>query len=186
MKSNKWVAPLVVVVLIVFGLYYSFKGEPTPESATVVNEDGSRTYVNPVIGLSFDYPLDWTLNDNIVHGDNEQGAFQNALTSAESGMIRFYHSPVASAEGDSYDNMSVNSQVEAVPCTAANHCETLTNANGVKYLRSTTCGKDGCFISSVVPTGKYIMTFIISADGLLRAPDREPTFKALVDSIQII
>src|SRR5687767_3943724 len=102
MDSKKILAPLLVVLVIIVGVYYFSKGPKTPESATVVNDDGSRTYTNTDIGLSFNYPLDWTLGDNSIHGDKDGMPFRNSLASSDQGTIEFFHSPIAGPDGDSY------------------------------------------------------------------------------------
>lgn len=164
-----------------------------------------KTYTNPTAGLSFEYPSSWKFQDPkgnedpITHGDiMKDGKIYTSFTSGlfppdwgqtSPTYLSIEHSPLASATGKSYDNLSIQDQLKEASCGSStdSKCPQYTNKNGVQYVKYAGCNsvRGECYISVSVPTGKYVMHFSISAGDLGQVPGKVAVFNKIIDSVQL-
>ncbi len=177
---------------------------PTTPVTTTNTSLAKQTYTNPTIGLYFEYPFDWKLDENadseegsITHGDImkdgkiytsfSRGLFPPDWQTSTTPYISISHSPLAGPDGKSYDNLSISEQFKNLYC--GKDCNMSTNKNGVKYLASKGCdGRQGCYVSATIPTGKYIMTFTLVGDSMHNFQLNSPVvniFSDLINTIQL-
>ncbi len=213
MQQNKKTFLLVILLLLVgVGLFFVLHKNPkTPASTsdTLVVANDYKIYSNPTAGLAFEYPPEWRVEvseDSVTHGDiMKDGETYTSFTGSifppdwnegTTPHIGFYHSPLASPinggpEYKSADNLSVAEQFKFLNCVndEENSCVKTKNKNGVEFmLWDGYDTQEGKYISAVVPTSKYIITFILVGDSQHVLDESSPAiavFENVIDGVKL-
>ncbi len=178
---------ILAVVMVAYVTYY------------IVQHSGSKSYINPTIGISFEYPYAGTItiktgdDDPITHGDVLRDGriyrpFLATLNIPGFKPIVIAHSPLESQSGLSYDYMSRQEQLKIVSCIGtANNCEQKENPNSVDYVESSGCdtASGTCIEQIKVPTGKYIMNFSVIGNSTADILPSVSVIRKIVSTIKL-
>src|SRR3989338_644312 len=204
MKQNIKIALIVAGVIAVLFLarelfIKQFASFLAPSDLRSYTTSVIKNYNNPAIGISFDYPSDWRLDesgaDPVTRGDIMRDgkiytSFSTSLFPPERGQnsntyIQILHGPLTDLSGASFDNLPIEEQAKKIDCPKEN-CKAAVNNNIVKYFKSIGCiDNKGCALGVDIPTGKYIVGIVLLADNLQEISKSEVVLDGIVKSMKL-
>lgn len=216
MNQKSLIFAATLALLVLTGVFWYVQKRPVAMHQLVAGLEssghtgGTERYENSIIGLAFDYPEGWIINEDSFKGGLgdivKDGKIYTSFginiypkdwDSLVQSNIGISHYPYISPEGKSLDNLPIKDQLSLIDCSTLHkyggydlryECEVRRNRHGANYVWETGSINQkfkGFGARAMVPTGKYIITFQIQNETLENYERDLTDFEKVIDSISL-